>query len=65
MGTVIDSTPNADISKKPENRFFFVKLKLFYIWVLSFPHVYLSLLHKVWNQNFAKIWVKSQVLMQK
>ena len=63
--TVINSTPNADISKKHENRFFLIRLKIFYIQALNFPHVYWRMLHKVWNQNFAKIWVKSQVLMQK
>ena len=63
--TVINSTPNADISKKHENRFFLIRLKIFYIQALNFPHVYWRMLHKVWNQNFAKIWAKSQVLMQK
>ena len=29
--TVINSTPNADISKRHENRFFLIKLKLFHI----------------------------------
>ena len=40
MDTVINSTPNADISKKHENRFFITKLKIFYIWALNFPHLY-------------------------
>ena len=31
--TVMNSTPNADISKKYENTFFLIKLKIFYIWV--------------------------------
>ena len=35
MDTVINSTPNPDISKKAENRFFFIKLKISYIWVSS------------------------------
>ena len=65
MDTVINSIPNADISKKQENRFFLIKLKIFYIWALNFPHLYWSMLQKVWNQNFAKIYLQSQVLMQK
>ena len=47
MDTFINSTPNADISKKHENRFFFIKLEIFYIWVLNFPHLYRSVLCKV------------------
>ena len=38
LGT--NSPPNADISKKNENRFFLIKLKIFYIWALNFPHLY-------------------------
>ena len=37
---VINSRPNADILKKHENRFFSIKLKIFNIWALNFPHVY-------------------------
>ena len=59
--TVIDSTANAGTSKKHENRFFLITLKMFYIWALNFPHVYLSMLRKGQNQNFAKIWVKRQI----
>ena len=40
MVTVTNSTPNADISTKHENRFFLIKFKIFYIWTLNFPHVY-------------------------
>ena len=40
MDTVINSTSNADISKKHENRLFLIKFKIFYIWALNFPHVY-------------------------
>ena len=40
MDTVINSTPNADISKKHENRFFLIKLKIFYIKALNFPRVF-------------------------
>ena len=40
MLTVINSTPNADILKKPENGFFLIKLKIFYIWALNFSHMY-------------------------
>ena len=36
MDTVINSTTNADISKKYENRFFLIKVK---IWALNFPRV--------------------------
>ena len=39
MDTVINSTPNANISKKHENRLFLIKLKMFYFWALSFPRV--------------------------
>lgn len=38
LGT--NSPPNADISKKNENRFFLIKLKIFYIWALNYPHLY-------------------------
>ena len=38
--TVINPTANADISKKHENRFFLIKLRIFYIRALNFPHVY-------------------------
>ena len=34
--TVMNSTPNVDISKKHENIFFLIKLKIFYIWALIF-----------------------------
>ena len=37
---VINSKPNADILKKHENRFFSIKLRIFDIWALNFPHVY-------------------------
>lgn len=37
LGT--NSPPNADISKKNENRFSLIKLKIFYNWALNFPHV--------------------------
>ena len=57
MLTVINSTPNADISKKHENCFFLMKLKIFYIWALNFP-VYWIMSSKVWNQSFANIWFK-------
>ena len=40
MDIIINSTANADISKKHENRFFLITLKIFYIWALNFPHVY-------------------------
>ena len=39
MDTVINSTPNAVISRKHENRFFLIKLKILYILALNFPHV--------------------------
>ena len=51
-----------DISKKHEKIFFSKKL---FIQALNFPNVYWSMLHKAWNQIFAKIWVKRPVLMQK
>ena len=40
MDTVINSTPNTNMSKKHENKFFLIKLKIFYIWALHFPHLY-------------------------
>ena len=42
--TAINSTTNVDILKKHEIRFFLIKLKIFYIWALNFPHVYISML---------------------
>ena len=62
MDTVINSIPNADISKKQENRFFLIKLKIFYSWALNFPHVYWNMLRKVWYQNFVD---KKSGFMQK
>ena len=41
---LINSTKNVDILKKHEIRFFLIKLKIFYIWALNFPHVYISML---------------------
>ena len=40
MDTVINSTANADISKKYENRFFLITLKKNFIWAFNFPRVY-------------------------
>ena len=55
MDTVINSTPNAGISKKHENRFFFIKLKIFYFQALNFRRV---LKHVTQG-------LKSEFLMQK
>ena len=45
--TVINSTPNADISKMYQKIFFLIKLKILYIWALKFPHMYFIILRKV------------------
>ena len=62
MDTVSNYTPNTDIFKKAWNRFFLIKLKIFYIWALNFPHVYWNMLRKVWYQNFVD---KKSGFMQK
>ena len=40
VDTVINSTPNVNISKKYKIRFFLIKLKIFYIGTLRFPRLY-------------------------
>ena len=53
MDTVINSTQNADISKKHENRFFPMKLKIFFIWALKF-HCASKHVTKILKSEFCK-----------